>query len=424
MKKLLLFLLFTTISKAFAFDWSLHRSVTARALSPMGFSINAIDQISDANIYIDRQEGSNPATHADSEAFEAASALMRSRLRMTAISVINGDMKTARATFGYITHTVQDFYAHTNYVEYMPGAPIDLLHLTNPPSGVTCSKSKVFNGLTSGYYPDSSTPPKKCSHSILNKDSGNVTANGAKAVSYAESATAKMYGMLEQEVISMSADQQKAVILLARFKGEGQSDHQQYNFENHDEVALISYNETFKVTPFAGMTQYSSDEFDFESSYTAGLKIELRINERIVIGGGFTHSSMTLKEEAVSAFDYSSYGADLFSKFYLILESRFQPYVGAGVGYLNSDLKHTGMQVNDNSSATNTLNGEVMGGIDLMFTRKIGFNFEAKYLKAVSSSTYTQAYPQTFGQYAVDKLAREIDKSGHLILTAGMIVSF
>lgn len=419
MKAILLFLIFTTLPKAFAFDWGLHRSITARSLSPLGFSISAIDQVADANITIDRDEGSNPATHADSEAFEAASALMRSRLRMTAISVINGDMKTARATFGYITHTVQDFYAHTNYVEYMPGAPIDLLHLTNPPSDVTCSKNSMKNGLTSGYYPDSSTPAKKCSHSTLNKDSGNVTANGAKAVSYAESATAQMYGMLEQEVISMSADQQKAVILLSRFKGEDRSIHQQSIFENHDDVAFTSYNETFKVTPFIGMTQYSSPELDFESMYTAGLRIEARINERLVTGLGLTHSSMTIKADAVSVFDYSSYGADLYSKFYLLSESRFQPYVGAGVGYLKSVL-----QLNDSSSNTSTLNGEVMGGVDLMFTRAIGFNFEAKYVKPVSSSTNTLTYSQTYAQYAVDKLAHEIDNSGHLILALGMIVSF
>jgi outer membrane protein W len=421
MKKLLLFLLFTTISKAFAFDWSLHRSVTARALSPIGFSINAIDQISDANIYIDRQEASNTATHADSEAFEAASALMRSRLKIAATAIINGDTKTARANFGYITHTVQDFYAHTNYVEYMPGKPIDLLHLTNPARDITCSSKNMMNGLTSGYYPDSTTPARKCSHTTLNKDSGDATLAGAKALRYAEKATAEMYGVLEQQVISMTANQESAGILLARFRGEDR----QYIFTNNDVVAYTGYNETFKITPFVGMTQYSSNQFDYESTYTTGLKVEARINEKFVTGLGLTVSSMTIKEEAISEFDYSSYGVDLYTKIYLLSELRFQPYLGAGVGYLKSNLKHTSyMQVNDNDSDMNTLNGEVMGGIDLMFTRGIGFNFEAKYVRPFSTSSYSPNYSQTYSQYSTEKLAHEIGNSGHLVFATGMIVSF
>lgn len=422
MKKLfILFLAFTTISKAFAFDWNLHRSVTARALSPMGFSIDAIDQIADANIFIDRQEGSNPATHADSESFEAASALMRSRLKIAATAVINGDTKAARANFGYITHTVQDFYAHTNYVEYMPGKPIDLLNLTNPASYVTCSPKSMMNGLTSGYYPDSTTPAKKCSHTTLSKDSGDATLVGAKALRYAERATAEMYGALEQQVISISADQEKAGILLARFRGEDR----QYIFGNNDVVAYTGYNETFKITPFVGMTQYGSKQFDYESTYTAGLKVETRINERFVTGLGLTISSMTIKEEVISEFDYSSYGVDLYTKVYLLSELRFQPYLGAGVGYLKSNLRHTGhMQVSNNGSDLNTLNGEVMGGIDLMFTRGIGFNFEAKYVKSFSTSEYSPTYAQTFSQYSTDKLAHEIGNSGHLVFATGMIVSF
>lgn len=345
---------------------------------------------------------------------------MRSRLKIAAAAVINGDTKTARTNFGYITHTVQDFYAHTNYVEYMPGKPIDLLNLTNPTRDVTCSKNSMINGLTSGYYPDSSTPARKCSHTTLSKDSGDSII-GAKALRYAERATAEMYGVLEQEVISMSVDQQKAGILLGRFRGEDR----QYIFENNDVVAYTSYNETFKITPFVGMTQYSSNQFDFESTYTAGLRAETRINERLVTGFGLTFSSMTIKEEAISQFDYSSYGIDLYTKIYLLSKFRFQPYLGAGVGYLKSNLKHTKlMQTNHNGNDMNTLNGEIMGGIDLMFTRGIGFNFEVKYVRPFSTSSYSPTYSQTFDQYATDKLAHELGNSVHLVLATGMIVSF
>lgn len=393
--KLILFFLFSTSPNIYAFDWSYHRSITTHALSPLGFSTTAIDQIADANISIDVEKGSNHAYHVDSESFEAASALMRSHLYATAISVMKGDVKSARASFGYLTHTVQDFYAHTNYVELMPGKPIDLFRLNNPKNSVTCSRTNLTNGLTSGYYPDSSTPAKKCSHFILNKDSGS----SAPAIRYAESATAQVYDMLEQEVLSTSSDQQKNAIFLRRFRGEDRS----APYDKFDDVANTAYNQTFKVIPFAGVTQYSSNEVELESEYTAGVRIESRLNERVVTGIGFTYSAMTISE-----LEYSSYGVDIYTKFYLISESRFQPYVGAGVGYLKSGL-------NENDSKT--LYAEAIGGMDLMYTRSFGANLELKYSKAMTSSSY-------FGKSVVDDLSQKIENAGHLILTVGLIISY
>lgn len=427
MKAILLFLIFMSVPKVFAFEWNLHRSITMRALLPLGFSISAIDQVADANIYIDNHENTNHATHVDSEAFEAASALMRLRLSKAAMAVMNGDIKGARENFGYLTHTLQDFYSHTNYVEFMPGAPIDLLHLSNPGNNVTCSKGKMSNGLTSGHYPDSTTPANKCSHFILNKDSGD-SAEGAKAVSYAERATVKMYELLEKEVLSLSIDQQKAVALLKLLKGEERGTHQQYNLGNHnDDVASMSFNETFKITPFIGVTHYKSTEFNFESSYATGLRFEEQINERIVTGIGLTHSATIIKEGAVSKFDYSIYGVDVYSKIYLISELRFQPYIGAGILYLKSTLKHTGLfdlQLNNAGSDNNTLNAEMICGVDLKLNKRIGANYEVKYVKAVASSAYTEASTQAYDQYVANKMAYEIENSSHLIFTIGMILSF
>ncbi len=431
MKVILLFLLFMPIPKVFAFDWNLHRSITMRALLPLGFSIDALDQIADANNYIDTHESSNHATHVDSESFEAASALMRLRLRKTANYVNNGDMKGARETFGYLTHTLQDFYSHTNYVEFMPGKPIDLLHLTNPKSNVTCSKGGMSNGLTSGHYPDSTTPPHKCSHATLNKDSGDITAEGAKAVNYAEKATAKMYEMLEKEVLSLSIDKQKSLFFLSLFRGGEESDHQQHYIDNYDDVAYMSFDETFKITPFIGMTHFKSTEFDFESSFSTGLKVEEKINERIATGIGLTQSSTIINKGAASEFNYSIYEVDIYGKYYLISELRFQPYVGAGIGYLKSTLKHTrpfDLQINDVESDKSTLNAVMICGVDLKLSRRIGANYEVKYVKAVSSSLYSEAYPQayqqTLFQYTPDKLAYEIENSSHLIFTMGITVSF
>lgn len=399
------------LPKAYAFEWRLHRSITGHALAQIGFSNSAIDDVADGNIYIDRQEGSTPASHADSEAFEATSTLLRSRLKIAAKAIQNNDMKNARATFGYITHTVQDFYAHTNYVEIMPGKSIDLLNLTNPTRDIICTKK---NGLTSGYYPDSTTPPKKCSHSKMNMDSGNETPNGAKAVVYAEKATVQMYELLEKEVLSISVDHQHATLLMNRFKGEKFNTLKQSIFNNQDDVDFTAYNETFKISPFLGLTQMSSENFELESSFTSGVKFESRSNERFITGLGFTYSSLALKEYGIQTYDYESYGLDLYGKLYLITDSRLQPYAGIGLGYFANTLKHKTMLEKN----TNTINGEVLGGVDLMFTRKIGLNIEFKYIKPLFDSS------NSFTELAADKLAHDLNNSNNLLLSFGMIFSF
>lgn len=55
----------------------------------------------------------NNPTHVDGETFEAASELMPNRLRKAAEFLIAGDLVKARDTFGYVTHTVQDFFSHS-----------------------------------------------------------------------------------------------------------------------------------------------------------------------------------------------------------------------------------------------------------------------------------------------------------------------
>ena len=207
-------------NNALAFGGDAHNALTAKLLRELGFSDSAASQIGAANEFIDNKEADSSPTHFDSESFEAGSALIRTRLHGAAVYLANGDVKNARAVFGYLTHTAQDFYAHTNYVEYMPGKTIDLLRLTNPSPAVSCSRDNKKSGLTSGYYPDASAPANKCSHSTLNKDSGDLNVRRFRAMRYAEDETAHMFTLLKQELSTLTDGKPETASLLAAFKGE------------------------------------------------------------------------------------------------------------------------------------------------------------------------------------------------------------
>lgn len=216
--KLIFLSLFLLSTKAFGFGGELHIKITEKALIPHGFSAEVANSIGKSNVWVDETEPLNSASHVDSESFEAASELMKNRLKQAAQFLIAGDLKQARHTFGNITHTVQDFFSHSNYVEFMAPQEIDLLHLTNPLRSVKCSKDNKKDGLTTGYFPDETTPEGKCSHGVLNKDGGMIYIPHYQAAKYAEVYTAKMYESFKQEVLSMTGSEMQTKRLLDSFK--------------------------------------------------------------------------------------------------------------------------------------------------------------------------------------------------------------
>lgn len=93
-----------------------HTAITRRALEPH-FGRAALDAILKANARQDSPAGliGHPEYHFDDDAF-AGRAYMDEQRRMISESLSRGDAASARAAFGRLLHTAQDFYAHTDYV--------------------------------------------------------------------------------------------------------------------------------------------------------------------------------------------------------------------------------------------------------------------------------------------------------------------
>ena len=83
------------------------------------FSVRALKGIIAANLYQDRPRGQigHDEYHFDNNAFEKSYAYLEEQRALTISSLMANDVPAAWSAFGRLTHTAQDFYAHSNYVD-------------------------------------------------------------------------------------------------------------------------------------------------------------------------------------------------------------------------------------------------------------------------------------------------------------------
>lgn len=138
-------------------------------------------QMTDANREVDQDQFSS-AKHFDGENFSAGAGRVKSLLDQAVNQIKANDTAGARNSVGSALHSVQDFYAHSNWVESGRGGPSAELGRGNaisnvsPPGEATCLEAPEFepcfkgnlitNNLTSGYYggEDRTKPAGKCRH--------------------------------------------------------------------------------------------------------------------------------------------------------------------------------------------------------------------------------------------------------------------
>lgn len=149
----------------------------------------AIEEIWMANAEVD-QDQNHSAKHFDGENFNGGKARVAA-LEQAVISALQAEDATgARQSLGQALHTIQDFYAHSDYVEsgnsgansaiWDPGAALAFVGPTTPtctdctlitlPDGTViedCSRNLLTTALTSGYYGHEDAVPSvggKCRH--------------------------------------------------------------------------------------------------------------------------------------------------------------------------------------------------------------------------------------------------------------------
>jgi hypothetical protein len=109
-----------------------HIEMMHLALGDM-FSPRALEKIIKANLRQDRLRGQigHDEYHFDHNAFDKSYAYIEEQRALTVSSLMARDVPSAWSAFGRLTHTAQDFYAHSNYID---------LWLARQPDGATPSE--------------------------------------------------------------------------------------------------------------------------------------------------------------------------------------------------------------------------------------------------------------------------------------------
>lgn len=114
-----------------------HIEMTRDALSE-DFAEDALRTILTANVWQDRPRNQvgRDYIHFDGSAFEAGYAYIAQKEQAIINNIKSGRIKAARKSFGQITHTWQDFYSHSNYVQlwlrHHPDAKPDEIEPADP----------------------------------------------------------------------------------------------------------------------------------------------------------------------------------------------------------------------------------------------------------------------------------------------------
>jgi hypothetical protein len=133
-----------------------HRQITEQALREY-FSPSALAAVISANLGLDALQGQigHDEYHFDANAFAASRSFIEQNRALIRPALERGDAAAARQAFGRLTHTAQDFYAHSNYIPlWLARFPADGWP---PPEAVDAFDGNLLDGpaLRSGklYYP-------------------------------------------------------------------------------------------------------------------------------------------------------------------------------------------------------------------------------------------------------------------------------
>ncbi len=133
-----------------------HRLITEQALREC-FGKPALEDVIRANLGLDALQGQigHDEYHFDANAFSKGRAFIEQNRALVRPALERGDAAAARRAFGRLTHTAQDFYAHSNYISlWLARFPADGWP---PPEAVDAFDGDLLDGprLRSGklYYP-------------------------------------------------------------------------------------------------------------------------------------------------------------------------------------------------------------------------------------------------------------------------------
>lgn len=221
-------------------------------------------------------------------------------------------------------------------------------------------------------------------------------------------------------------------------------------------VSSDEFGGLIKVMPYSGLTTYMSDNENLEAGVAAGIRVETNVNKRISMGMGFKYTSFKTTDfsngymgaqlgQAYQSYyggreiDYTNMNFDIYSKFFIIKNDRFRPYIGAGIGYNRSNMEYTNntsapqsgywqnTRFGNEEVTSSHANVELLVGSEVIFSESIGMNLELAYNKALGSNLSAENGISTYqapDQQRLENLSGEVNDAHIVSLNASLIVQF
>ena len=211
-----------------------------------------------------------------------------------------------------------------------------------------------------------------------------------------------------------------------------------------------------KIIPTFGVTNFSGEDIEFESNFTAGIQAESLITDRISLGLGVGYTSMSISDTANSfnnnynyntgynntfgnngrEIDYSNFTIEANSKFFITnIDTKFRPYIGAALGYNRSSLSYNddgngynngGYNYGSEAQKNSNISGSVLAGMEASFTQNIGMSVDLRYTRALTSGFNQQqgTTNQNPDQLRLENIGEAIEDANQISVGAGLVVRF
>lgn len=224
-----------------------------------------------------------------------------------------------------------------------------------------------------------------------------------------------------------------------------------------------------KITPYAGIANFSSDDVDFESKANLGINFETMIGNYFSVGIGFNYKAMTITDTSDQylaqdyyyggysynyyynsyynyfgnqgrEMKYKNFSLDLTGKVFATSNGkRIRPFILAGASVNKSKLKYNesesnaqdyyfgGVQYGNESYSSTYVSGIAGAGVEVFFSKNVGISLDGKYQKSFSEkSNRNNSYSSYYNadQTRLDNVGSAIQNSGIFSLNLGLAVQF
>ncbi|MCK6596091.1 MAG: porin family protein [Bacteriovoracaceae bacterium] len=209
-----------------------------------------------------------------------------------------------------------------------------------------------------------------------------------------------------------------------------------------------------RITPFLGLSNFKGSAIDFESKANLGVNVDYVFMPQLTLGVGVGYTTMEITDTANSYADYTNLGnqyGSIFpngrqmsfdrlsleanSRYFLTMDSKLKPYVGAGLGYNRTTIKYegtgngysyNGVSYGSEGVSTNFMTANIRLGAEVDLTSSVALGLDLGYTKALTSGfgTKNEVSNVNEDQRRLEKVSKAIEDADNLTVNAGVVLKF